>query len=120
MVRARIAVMADIDFETVLEEAIIDLVCAEEEGQFRLFGRQHLDATVISIAEHQPAHACCRKMENVEAVPTIFDQLILFGERESRAVDAFITQRAASDDNRGAFGGFQGIGKQFWNSRQRL
>ena len=50
--RACIAMMADIDFKTIGKEAVINLIRAEEEGQFRLLRGQSLDPAIIGIAEH--------------------------------------------------------------------
>ena len=107
---ARIAMMTDIDFERVSEDRIIDFIGAEEEGQLRLLRSQRLDPTFIGVTEHQPAHARRSEVEDVEAVPTIPHQLVLLGECQRSPMRAFVAQRAATNDDRGAFGRLEGIG----------
>ena len=75
----------------------------------------------MRVAEHQSAHPRGREMQDVEAVPVITHQLILFRKGQSCAMDAFVPQCAATHDNRGAFCCFQRIGQGlgcFCQSRQ--
>ena len=57
-------------------------------------------------------------MQHVKAIPAITDELILRRKRQCSAMDAFITHRAATDDNRWAFCGLQRISKSLWRFRQ--
>ncbi len=94
--------MADEHLEAAAELGEVDLVGAEEEGELRR-GRNHVgDAALLCIAEHQPAHARGRHMNDIIAVPSraIFQrphQIELVDQLQARAMRAL--QRTATDDH---------------------
>ena len=102
---ARVAVMADIDLERRPERRPVDFVGAQCEHQF---GSDHRrNAIGLRIAEHQPAHACRRHVEHVEAVPASRvigpHQLERLGQRQRRAVHAVELERTTTQDDHGPF-----------------
>ena len=109
MMRAIVTVVADIDFEAVSKQAVINLIGTKEKRQVRRRCRQLLNAAIMRIAKHQATHTCRSKMQNVETIPCPrvigTDQLKLLGKRQRRTMNAVITQGAATDDDRRTFGG---------------
>src|SRR5690606_15988894 len=81
---ALVAMMADVDLQTVLERTEIDLVRAESQQHLRLLGHDIRDAALLREAEHQRAHASSREVKNVEPVPAIADEVELLRQRQRR------------------------------------
>ena len=110
--RAIVAMMANINFEAAGKQAVVGFISRQEERQLGSLGCQSFDTANVRISKHQSAHARRRKVQHVKAIPAITDELIFRCECQCSAMDAFITQRAATNDNRGAFCRLQCISKR--------
>ena len=69
--RARIAMMSDVDFERAGKAGRSDLVGTEQQDQFGLRGFEVGDPALLGIAEQQPRHPRRCGMNDVEPVPAL-------------------------------------------------
>ena len=91
--------VADIDLVRAFEPVGRDFVGAEQDHDFGLRGFNVGDPALLCVAEDQRGHARGRRVEDVEAVPAVFDEPERLHQRQPSAKPA-CRERSRPDNDR--------------------